>query len=228
MTLMGYTLVRRNSLGALKTMVKNFEVRFLLELWNFDGIPVGQGKLNKCFSVPAKKANDTREDLITMKAIEASEKVKGEIQVFKITDTGKALLKASLESGDFQFDAQIGKRTANVLLRWWRSQPSRGAMSTEKSEMISSYEAFKSMALETFQRLNKEYNYGGLVPIWHARQEIGAAVSRTQFNDWIMQMQAEQIFYLQTGEAIGATDAQKRDSIENEIRGLLFYISQPD
>jgi hypothetical protein len=42
----------------------------------------------------------------------------------------------------------------------------------------------------------------------------------------MMEMQAEQEFYLQTGEAREATEDQKRDSITNEIRGLLFYASK--
>ncbi len=40
-------------------------------------------------------------------------------------------------------------------------------------------------------------------------------------------MQAEQLFDLQSGEARGATEEQKQDSIYSDIRGLLFYASQP-
>ncbi len=43
----------------------------------------------------------------------------------------------------------------------------------------------------------------------------------------MMEMQAEQLFYLQSGEARGATEDQKRDSITDEVRGLLFFASQP-
>jgi hypothetical protein len=35
------------------------------------------------------------------------------------------------------------------------------------------------------------------------------------------------LLYLQSGEHRGATDKQKRESIDSEIRGLLFYASQP-
>ena len=214
--------------GALTSMATNFEVRLLLELWNFDGVPIGQGKLNKRFSGKAADKNAAREGLMASGSIEVAGE--GKAKGFVLTDVGKALLGTSLANDEFKFTAGIGQRTANVLLKWVRSTPVTSAEPVAKTvgSAIESYEAFKVVALETFDRLNREYCYGGLVPIWHARQEVDSTVSRTAFNEWTMQMQAEQIFYLQTGEAIGATESQKQDSIENEIRGLLFYISQPN
>jgi hypothetical protein len=52
-------------------------------------------------------------------------------------------------------------------------------------------------------------------------------MSRENFKDLIMQMQADRLFYLQSGEARGATDEQKQDSISDDIRGLLFFASKP-
>jgi hypothetical protein len=78
-----------------------------------------------------------------------------------------------------------------------------------------------------FEKLDKSYNYSGLVPIWHLRRELGERIGRDEFTNWMMQMQGEQLFYLQSGEARGATDDQKRDSITDDVRGLLFFASQP-
>jgi hypothetical protein len=78
-----------------------------------------------------------------------------------------------------------------------------------------------------FEKLNKTHNYSGLVPIWHLRRELEERVSREEFNNWMMEMQAEQLFYLQSGEARGATEDQKRNSITDEVRGLLFFASKP-
>ncbi|MFM6308725.1 MAG: hypothetical protein ACKPGB_10710, partial [Dolichospermum sp.] len=64
-------------------------------------------------------------------------------------------------------------------------------------------------------------------PIWQIRKEVGNRLQRDQFNTWIMDMQAEQLLYLQSGEARGATEEQKQDSINSEIRGLLFFASKP-
>jgi hypothetical protein len=216
-------------------MATNFEVRFLLVLWELreasirEGgeASIGKGKVNERFSGKRAEATAACANLVTVGAIEVSANGK----TLTLTDAGETLLSESLAAGGgFEFSAQIGAKMANALLEWFRSNPVTSAEPVAKAEgsTIGSYEAFKVVALETFDRLNREYCYSGLVPIWHARQEVGSTVSRTEFNEWTMQMQAEQIFYLQTGEAIGATESQKQDSIENEIRGLLFYISQPN
>ena len=74
--------------------------------------------------------------------------------------------------------------------------------------------------------LDNSYSYSGLVPIWHLRRELSKQVSPEEFNDWMMQMQASQLLYLQSGEARGASEDEKRDSIHSEIRGLLFFASK--
>jgi hypothetical protein len=108
-----------------------------------------------------------------------------------------------------------------------------GAVSTSaapaktKEKTIASYDEFKPEVLALFEKLDKSYNYSGLVPIWHLRQALETRLAREEFNNWMMEMQAEQLFYLQSGEARGATDNQKRDSITDEVRGLLFFASQP-
>ena len=221
-------------------MATNFEVRLLLEVWNlnFDGVSAGHGLLNKRLTgknpltgedFTASEKNEAREKLMSAGSIVL--RTKGDLKGFVVTDSGKTDLADALVSSTFDFPSTIiSTRVANALLKWIRSNPVTSAEPVAKTagSTIGSYEAFKVVALETYDRLNREYCYSGLVPIWHARQEVGSTVSRTEFNEWTMQMQAEQIFYLQTGEAIGATESQKQDSIENEIRGLLFYISQPN
>jgi hypothetical protein len=101
------------------------------------------------------------------------------------------------------------------------------AQAKPKEKAIASYKEFKSEVLPLFEKLNKSYNYSGLVPIWHLRQALGTRIGREEFNNWMMEMQAEQLFYLQSGEARGATEDQKRDSITDDVRGLLFFASQP-
>jgi hypothetical protein len=211
------------------SMATNLEVRVLLVLWEFGDKAIAQGLLNKQIGgKDTADKNKAREKLIETGAIiEVSTPKK--VKAFTLTDLGTTLLAKSLVEDGFLFEGKtMGTKIANVLLKWVRSQPKHLSAVKAAVSAIESYEAFKVVALEVYDRLNKEHVHSGLVPIWQARQEIGNALSRTQFNDWIMQMQAEQIFYLQTGEALGATESQKRDSLETDIRGLLFYISQPN
>jgi hypothetical protein len=156
------------------------------------------------------------------------------VTLVELSARGKEVLADGLKSKDslFEFDgSQIGTRLGNALLKWLRYEDSLASVGVEKAQgdvgAIVSYDDFKSQALALFEKLDKGYNYMGLVPIWHLRRELGEKVSRENFKDLIMQMQADRLFYLQSGEARGATDEQKRDSISDDIRGLLFFASKP-
>jgi hypothetical protein len=156
------------------------------------------------------------------------------VTMVELSAKGKEVLAQGIKSKDslFEFDgSQIGTRLGNSLLKWIRHQDGAASVAVEKGKgdvgAIASYEDFKSQALALFEKLDKGYNYRGLVPIWHLRRELGEQVSRENFKDLIMQMQADRLFYLQSGEARGATDEQKRDSISDDVRGLLFFASKP-
>jgi hypothetical protein len=156
------------------------------------------------------------------------------VTMVELSAKGKEVLAQGIKSRDslFEFDgSQIGTRLGNSLLKWIRHQDGAASVAVEKEKAdvgaIASYDDFKSQALALFEKLDKGYNYMGLVPIWHLRRELGEQVSRETFKDLIMQMQADRLFYLQSGEARGATDEQKQDSISDDIRGLLFFASKP-
>lgn len=220
---------------ALKGTKDEARVRLLLTIWEMSstGTKFKKSEItkkvvrkrSKSSDQPSEKSVDYKEffdELVSKNAIAISGS-----EVTLSTDKLSSLLGNALKNSDFEFGAQIGKGKANALLRLIRSMNTGASSSENGKAAIASYEEFKSEALATFEDLNKTYNYGGLVPIWHLRDSVGTRLERTQFNDWVMKMQAEQLFYLQTGEAIGATEDQKRNSIESEIRGLMFYISQP-
>ncbi|RMG11392.1 MAG: hypothetical protein D6728_08800 [Cyanobacteria bacterium J055] len=144
-----------------------------------------------------------------------------------LQESGVQLLATGLRNSEFEYTSNVGKKDANALLKWIRQMGGLASGSVGTVQAIDSYDEFKAEVLNLFEKLDKGYNYIGLVPIWHLRREMGERVDRLQFNDWMMEMQAEKLFYLQSGEARGATDEQKRDSIYSDIRGLLFYASQP-
>lgn len=213
------------------------KVRVLLNLWD-EGEgknKVNQGKLTKLIA----RTNETKKTYEPiLKELEESGAIaylreKGRSQV-ELTAKGKEVLAAGLKSQDslFEFDgAQMGARLGNALLKWMRHEDGGVAVAVEAGKgdvgAIASYEEFKAVALALFEKLDKGYNYMGIVPIWHLRRELGERVKREDFKDLIMQMQADRLFYLQSGEARGATDEQKRDSISDEVRGLLFFVSKP-
>ncbi|KAF3888960.1 MULTISPECIES: hypothetical protein [Nostocales] len=213
--------------------------RLLLALWDLGGAKqeVKKGELTKRIVSKTRKVADYQ-------GIFNELQQQGAIAISKtgftiLSPKGLEVLGEGLKSPHFKFEGTIvGTWTANALLKWigqTNSMVSSLASSTNgvKSaasnvgKAIASYDEFKPVALNLFNELNITHSYGGLIPIWHLRDILGKQVNRENFNNWMMTMQEEQLFYLQSGEARGATEEQKRNSIESEIRGLLFFASKP-
>lgn len=202
------------------SMATNFEVRLLLVLWDLGGAAVRKGDLNGRFSGKTQEANEACAELIKVGAIESSGG-----KLFTLTDTGKTLLTSALADDEFEFEAQIGKKMANALLKWLRSNPVTSAEPVAKAagSTIGSYEAFKVVALETYDQLNRDYNFDNLVPIYRIRRAIGEQVTRSQFSDWLLEMQSNDVFLLQDGTIEDGAPDKLRDSVSTPISGLRCF-----
>lgn len=97
------------------------------------------------------------------------------------------------------------------------------ATKTATSSKITSYERFKEEVLSIYTRLNTEYNLHHLVPIYRLRREIGDRTTRTEFNNWLLQMQSEDIFQLMAGEMPGITPDKREDSLTIPDVGFRYY-----
>lgn len=205
------------------TFTEESKTRLLLFLWDLGGYEnkVKKGDLMGRLKRNKEKSalyNPVFDDLEQLEAITRTKK--GSSFLVSLTDRGVEILDKGLQSPEFEFGGnQVGSRVANALLKWIRQLDSTPRV----TDKIQSLAEFKPVILDIFEKLDKGYNYGGLVPIWHLRQELGNKVDRTDFNELMMEMQAQEIFDLQSGEAKGATEQQKQDSITSEIRGLLFF-----
>lgn len=214
------------------------KTRLLLALWELGANEqkVAKGKLSKRVVSKGQKITDYQgilEDLQGQGAITILKKGSA-ISYTLNSPVGLDVLGDGLRSDEFEFESgkTIGTWVANALLRWFRQvdvvvNKTVVLDNGVKVEVIGSYEEFKLEILGLFDKLDKSYSHAGLVPIWQIRKEVGNRLQRDQFNTWIMDMQAEQLLYLQSGEARGATEEQKQDSINSEIRGLLFFASKP-
>lgn len=205
-------------------MATNVEVRLLLVLWELGGVEVLKGKLNERFGDKRKEAETAREHLVTAGAIESLDKGKK----FTLTDAGKALLQTSLVEDGFKFEKQIGAKMANALLKWWRSRPSAGTamapvLESPDLQAIESYEAFKSVALDAFERLNRDFNLDNLVPIYRIRRDMGNRVERSQFSEWLFEMQSEDVFQLLEGSVEDNTPDKLEDSVQTKLGKLRCY-----
>jgi hypothetical protein len=142
---------------------------------------------------------------------------------FTLTDAGKALLQTSLVEDGFKFEKQIGAKMANALLKWWRSQPSASATIVPALETIESYEAFKSAILESYRRLNRDFNLDNLVPIYRIRRDIGEKVTRSEFSDWLLKMQSDDIVQLSEGSVEDSAPDKIQDSVTTKLGKLRCY-----
>ncbi|MBE9228670.1 hypothetical protein IQ264_24985 [Phormidium sp. LEGE 05292] len=217
----------------LKATDPNAKILILLVLWDIGAAQqeVNKGLLTKRIVPKGGKVGDFQE---VFEQLQAEDLMQVSAKKIFLPAKGMEYLNARLNDPEFLFKNQIGAQTANSLLKWIREmgtlnhgESSAVAPTQSAAGAIPSYDEFKTEILALFEKLDKGYNYSGLVPIWHLRREIGERVSREEFNDWMMQMQREQFLDLQTGEAPGNTNDQKRDSITSEIRGLLFFASKP-
>lgn len=96
----------------------------------------------------------------------------------------------------------------------------------ENFKSIESYNDFKKIALDTYAKLNKDYNLDDLVPIHRIREKIGEKVSRSNFNKWLGKMQADEMFLLQGGEMLDITPEKYENSYQTSLGELRYYATK--
>jgi hypothetical protein len=202
------------------------KTRLLLALWDLGGVKqeVKKGQLTKRIANKAKKIGDYQGILQELQE-------QGAISISKTgysltSPKGLEVLGEGLRGGEFKFEGTIvGTWAANALVRWISqidvvvAAPVNGV----KAAVIGSYEEFKSVALDVYDKLNRDYNLDDLVPIYRIRREIGERVSRTEFNEWLLEMQADDILQLQGGSLPDNDPAKLEDSVTTEVSGLRCY-----
>ena len=213
----------------LRSSESQSTTRLLLALWELGAHKSDEVKrvdLTEKIKRTGEKASDYQGifDKLEQEGAIAFE-MKNRNRVIYLTEKGVQLLGESLNHPEFEFDSQIGARTANALLRWMREMGASGSGgSTEKGEgAIASYDEFKSVALEVYDKLNNDYNLDNLVPIYRIRREIGERVTRSHFNEWMLKMQENDIFQLMAGEMSDMTPDKREDSITIPSVGLRYY-----
>lgn len=209
------------------------KVRVLLNLWDLSGgkMKVKKGDLTKRIV----RTNETSQrylgvlgELQATGAIEYS--LVNRVTLVELTAKGKEVLAQGLKSKDslFEFDgSQIGTRLGNSLLKWIRHQDGAASVAAEKGKAdvgtIASYEDFKAVAIDVYDSLNRDYNLDDLVPIYRMRRAIGERVGRSEFNEWLLEMQATDIFQLMAGETPDITPDKREDSIIIPGGTLRYY-----
>lgn len=210
------------------TQFSDRSVRLLLVLWFLGGESVNQGELTKRVKVKEEKSKDCEKFFTELKkggAIEVTNKK------VSLTEFGKNALGNRLGNTDLAIEGTIiGSWMAKALLKWIQQSgvtsyaPSTNGNGKTVGSAIASYEEFKPVALEVYDRLNRDYNLDNLVPIYRIRREIGDRVSRSQFNEWMLDLQANDVLQLIGGEMPSLTPDKAEDSIETNLGGVRYYV----
>jgi hypothetical protein len=204
----------------------NNEIRLLLNLW---GLGNGQGLVKKSELLRPYKGKEKKavyevslNDLADSGAIALTMDKK--VPKLSLTDAGSQQLAAGLLSADFGFEGQlVGSRLANAALRWFRQYQGVGVSVDAIASKISTYDEFKVVASETYDQLNREFNFDNLVPIYRIRRAIGERVTRSQFNDWMLELQSNDVLQLQGGGVEDDAQDKLEDSILTKVSGLRCY-----
>ncbi|MEG4059146.1 MULTISPECIES: hypothetical protein [unclassified Microcoleus] len=209
------------------------KVRVLLNLWDLGGgkMKVKKGDLTKRIVRTNETSQRYVEVLGELQATGAIEySLVNRVTLVELSAKGKEVLAQGLKSKDslFEFDgSQIGTRLGNSLLKWIRHQDGAASVAVEKGKAdvgtIASYDDFKAVAIDVYDSLNRDYNLDDLVPIYRMRRAIGEMVGRSEFNEWLLEMQANDIFQLMAGETPDITPDKREDSIIIPGGTLRYY-----
>lgn len=212
------------------------KVRVLLNLWDLSGgkMKVKKGELTKRIVRTNETSQRYVEVLGELQATGAIEySLVNRVTLVELTAKGKEVLAQGLKSKDslFEFDgSQIGTRLGNSLLKWIRHQDGAASVGVENGKAdvgtIASYDDFKAVALDVYDSLNRDYNLDDLVPIYRMRRTIGDKVGRSEFNEWLLEMQAKGFFLLQGGEMTDITPDKAEDSIKTSLGELRYYATR--
>jgi hypothetical protein len=193
----------------------------LLSLWDLEGLDkaIPQGQILNQVKRKGEKNTDYAETIASLVEIGAIE-LSGSRTTIKmsLTQIGLTLLGESLQDEGLAFGGAIVRaKTANALLRWIRSGE------TASTIQIQSYEAFKTSAIATFDKLNRDFNLDNFVPIYRIRRAIGNQVERSNFNSWLLKMQSEDIFQLLEGSIEDSSPDKIEDSVRTPLGKLRCY-----
>lgn len=211
------------------------QTRILLSLWELQesSQPVKRSQVNKWVVRSSEKARDyfpIYEGLVTENAIEQST-VKRSVH-FTLTPEGLQRLQAGLQDPDFAFQGTIvGTKFANALLHFCREFSATSAAAAPSAPATSApqletYEAFKAAIDSHYDTLNLRHDFQDLVPIYRLRRELSEQVEHKQFNEWLIQMQADDLILLMEGETPDMTPDKYEDSITLPSNAFRYYVKR--
>ncbi len=195
----------------------------LLKIWSLEEDEASKSKFKPSSAPAYEKALESLEREGALSVRQKTTKIK----MYSITNSGKDKLSQGMLSQGFIFSSNIGAKTANAILLWFRENYEVSNIDpNQKPNQIQTYDEFKEFALQVHQELDRDYNLANLVPIYRVRRAVGDRVSRLQFSDWLLEMQANDLIQLISGDLYDVTQDQREDSVIIPGGNLRFYMQR--
>jgi hypothetical protein len=201
----------------------NSEVRLLLTVWGAENGAIKKSELTKRLVRKGETSKDYRptfDQLLKDGSIALAQ------NQITLTAQGVEALGQGLSNADFEFAGNVGAKTVNALLKWIRQNNHAATVAPTNGKTvpaINSYDQFKQLTIEVYDRLNRDYNMGNLVPIYRIRREMGERVNRGQFSDWLFAMQSDDVFELLEESVEDSAPDKIEDSVTTKFGKLRCY-----
>lgn len=204
------------------------QTRLLLMLWYLGGVEgaIDCTRLIREASRSRERSQDFKDLLehLNEKGAVVQDAEAGKV---RLQPYGIACLSQGLQDPHFEFGGSVvSSHTTNAILRWNRQKPDRRA-NPDKEEIapspIESYEDFKAEVLALYERLNVQFKLDDLVAIYRLRRGIGDRVDYSQFDEWLLQMQEEELLDLRGGTLPSDNPQDFEDSLDTQLTGLRCY-----
>jgi hypothetical protein len=193
-------------------------LKLLIYVWSAGTISKGELSKRLGKKLTGNALKDLLEKLQNEQVLNIS--VNKQKQTISLTPTGNQTLKEHLYSPDFKFTGNQGARLVNDLMEWFRKNAVTEAKSAPRP--ISTYEEFKQVVVDTYDKIKKQFNYIKLVPVYRIRRELGDRVDREKFNEWMLEMHYTDVMRLHGGTPDETSEEAARDSIYSEAMQTFY------
>jgi hypothetical protein len=207
-----------------KTNIPSDQIRLLLALFHLGEHNISKSQWLNLFKQKSEKIKDMQ-PLVTSLEQEGAIKIDASksIQKVSLLLEGKTKLRDGLINNQLSFSGNVvSTKFVKALLQWMQSENMKINIPTDAPK-LNSYAEFKQRIMQIYEKLNSDYKFGDLVPIYRIRRQIGEAVERHKFDEWLLEMQADDILQLLEGSVEDSASDKLADSIRTPLSGLRCY-----
>jgi hypothetical protein len=207
-----------------KINIPSEQTRLLLALFHLGGQDIPKSQWLNLFKRKSEKVKDMQ-FFVTSLEQEGAIKIDASksIQKVSLLLEGQTKLRDGLINNQLSFSGNVvSTKFIKALLQWIQSENIKINIPTDTPK-LNSYPEFKQQIMQIYEKLNLDYKFGDLVPIYRIRRQIGEAVERHEFDEWLLEMQADDILQLLEGSVEDSASDKLADSIRTPLSGLRCY-----